>query len=143
MFWAQRKFTKTIPLDAKLNIGITRSSAGHKQFSAYVTAISDPVSHLQIFESHILPSHESDDNPTANPSDVRTNTAPPHPLDDSSVLPPNSDAHDAPSLSAHEDIMRWHHRLNHLPFARMKRMASIGLLPKRILDTPDPVCAAC
>ena len=39
--------------------------------------------------------------------------------------------------------MRWHYRLNHLPFKRMFKMAEQGLLPKKILKANVPICPAC
>ena len=39
--------------------------------------------------------------------------------------------------------MRWHFRLNHLPFKHLFQLAKQGLLPKKILKANVPICPAC
>jgi hypothetical protein len=41
--------------------------------------------------------------------------------------------------------MDWHHRLYHLSFAKIFRLANYGLLPKRLLDCKGrlSLCVAC
>ena len=47
------------------------------------------------------------------------------------------------TISAQDELMRWHYCLNHLPFKRMFKMAKQGMLPKKILKANVPVCPAC
>ena len=44
-----------------------------------------------------------------------------------------------------QELMSWHHRLYHLPFATIFRLASLGILPKRLLACRNrpPLCVAC
>ena len=42
------------------------------------------------------------------------------------------------TISAQDELMRWHYRLNHLPFKCMFKMAKQGLLPKKILKANVP-----
>ena len=44
-----------------------------------------------------------------------------------------------------QELMIWHHRLYHLPYRILFRLASIGTLPKRLLDFQNktPLCVAC
>ena len=44
-----------------------------------------------------------------------------------------------------QELMSWHHRLYHLPFRIMFRLADIGILPKRFLEcrNKQPICIAC
>ena len=44
-----------------------------------------------------------------------------------------------------QDLMRWHHRLYHLPYRILFCLASIGTLPKRLLECRNktPLCVAC
>ena len=44
---------------------------------------------------------------------------------------------------AKEEFISWHHRLNHLPFPMMKRLAEMGVLPKRLASVSFPRCASC
>ena len=47
------------------------------------------------------------------------------------------------SLNPHDEQLRWHYRLGHLPFYRVKQLARTGQLPKRLLTCKKPFCAAC
>ena len=47
------------------------------------------------------------------------------------------------SLDPHDELLRWHYRLGHLPFDRVKQLAQTGQLPKRLLTSKKPFCAAC
>jgi hypothetical protein len=38
--------------------------------------------------------------------------------------------------------MRWHHRLGHLLFSELKKLAIIGKIPKRLAKVKPPVCAS-
>jgi hypothetical protein len=39
--------------------------------------------------------------------------------------------------------MQWHHRLGHLSFAKLKKLAILGEIPKRLAKVKPPVCAGC
>jgi len=44
-----------------------------------------------------------------------------------------------------DEIMQWHIRLNHLPFSKLRLMASMGMIPKRLSKTSNdntPICAS-
>ena len=45
------------------------------------------------------------------------------------------------SLSA--QLLRLHHRFNHISFRKIKMMAKAGLVDKKLADAPTPVCSAC
>ena len=47
------------------------------------------------------------------------------------------------SLDPQDELLRWHYRLGHLPFDRIKQQANYGQLPKRLLTCHTPFCAAC
>ena len=47
--------------------------------------------------------------------------------------------------SLQQELMSWHHCLYHLPFPIIFRLASLGILPKRLLACRNkpPLCVAC
>ena len=47
------------------------------------------------------------------------------------------------TLDPHDELLRWHYQLGHLPFDRIRQLATQGQLPKRILSCKKPFCAAC
>ena len=42
-----------------------------------------------------------------------------------------------------QQLLHWHHRLGHLPFARLKEAAEVGIIPRRLRNVRAPVCTAC
>ena len=42
------------------------------------------------------------------------------------------------SLDPHDELLRWHYRLGHLPFDRIKQVALRGQLPKHLLARKKP-----
>ena len=47
------------------------------------------------------------------------------------------------TLSAQDELIRWHHRLGHLPYDRIRSMSQKGILPKWLLICTKPFCTAC
>ncbi len=39
--------------------------------------------------------------------------------------------------------MRWHYRLGHLPFVKLKQLAHNGEIPKKLAKVKPPKCAGC
>ena len=61
LFWNQRKFTKTVKLDPKLNITMTNTALGIQQYESYImNQGEEPNRQTHIFEIHIIPEEESD-----------------------------------------------------------------------------------
>ena len=62
LFWNQRKFTKTVRLDPKLNIAMTNTAPGIKQYKSYLMNQEEaPNRNASVFETHIIPKDESDE----------------------------------------------------------------------------------
>ena len=41
------------------------------------------------------------------------------------------------------ELLRWHQRLNHLSFRKLKLLAELGIIPKRLVKARTPRCACC
>ena len=41
------------------------------------------------------------------------------------------------------ELMRWHHRLGHLSFAKLKNLAENNDIPKKFASVKPPTCAGC
>jgi hypothetical protein len=58
------------------------------------------------------------------------------------VRPP--DVVEDPNLpSDQKELLTIHHKLGHLSFSRIKKLAQVGVLPKRFLNCREPRCAEC
>jgi len=42
-----------------------------------------------------------------------------------------------------QDLLHWHHRLGHMPFARLQEAAEVGIIPHRLRKVNPPKCTAC
>ena len=62
LFWNQRKFTKTVKLNSKLNIAMMNTAPGIKQYKSYLMNQEEaPNWNASVFETHIIPEEESDE----------------------------------------------------------------------------------
>ena len=163
LFWSQRRFTKTVPLDPTTNVGLTTTASGARSFRAFCATIERPETKQEnIFTTYIIPDDEDDE--SFQPKDP---VEPPQTTEDSNeeILLTNKDevitqpqttvvdlgpiTHVIPedpepkSLDPQDQLLLWHYRLGHLPFDRIKQLANKGQLPKRLLTCHMPFCAAC
>jgi hypothetical protein len=54
-----------------------------------------------------------------------------------------SDRVDVVAADDQAELMRWHHRLGHLSFAKLKILAANGEIPKKFAKVKPPTCAGC
>ena len=83
---------------------------------------------------------ECSQNPLNKTEQVGILTFSPLPLDDDEAEIEND------SISASDDqaeLLRWHCRLNHLPFSQLLNLAENGEIPKRLAKVKTPRCAGC
>ena len=60
LFWNQRKFTKMVKLDSKLNMAMTNTAPGIKQYKSCIMNQGEASNRdAHIFETHIIPEEES------------------------------------------------------------------------------------
>ena len=59
--------------------------------------------------------------------------------------PLTKEAKDVQLLAANKQatLMRWHYRLNHLAFPKLKQLALNGKIPKKLAKVLSPKCAGC
>ena len=166
LFWGQQRYTKTILLDKRLNIGLTWMAPGSEAFTAYLATMpKDREDGIQAFVSHvILDDADSDDDASLQPKDpvqvLDVDREEPH-VDTRTTIQEDegattkfsmqdlADLHVIPhdeqptTLSAQDELIRWHHRLGHLPFDCIRSMSQKGILLKWLLKCNKPLCAAC
>ena len=154
LFWAQRRFTKTVPLDSKTNVGLTRS------FCAFCTTVTAPkTKQMNIFTTRVIPDEEDDESfqpkepiesatqdetdPVKTTDEVMTEVPQTSIVDMGPVTHVIPDDQELTSLDPHDELLRWHYCLGHLPFDHIRHLASKGQLPKRLLSCKKPFCSAC
>jgi hypothetical protein len=55
----------------------------------------------------------------------------------------DDEQHQHVAIDHQAELMQWHHRLGHLLFSKLKKLAIIGKIPKRLAKVKPPVCAGC
>ena len=163
LFWSQRRFTKTVPLDPTTNVGLTTTASGAHSFQAFCATLDQhETKQTNIFTTHIIPDDEDDESfqpkdPVEPPQATEDNTDKLlKPKDDAPTMTPQAtvidmgpkthvipDDPEPKTLDPQDELLRWHYRLGHLPFGRVKQLAHKGQLPKRLLTCRTPFCAAC
>ena len=162
LFWSQRRYTKTVPLDPTTNVGLTTTAPGARSFRAFCATLERPETKQEcIFTTHIIPDdedasfqpqdpveppHSADDNQDVVPLPIQDEAFTPPPTTVVDVGPITHVIPDDPepkSMEPQDELLRWHYRLGHLPFDRIKQLADKGQLPKRLLTCHTPFCAAC
>ena len=160
LFWAKRHFTKTVPVDPNTNVGLTTTAPGARDFRSFCATVTTPeTKQTNIFTTHIIPDEEDDESfQPKDPvkTDTQEETEQVKPQDEVMTEVPKAsledlgpvthviqDDQEPTSLDPHDELLRWHYRLGHLSFDRIKQLASTGQLPKRLLSFKKPFCAAC
>ena len=144
-------------------MGLTTTADRSLSYRAFCASIdAEETNQTNIFTTHVIPNDEDDE--SFQPSDP---VAPPAPEEDDPVAYPEQSpkasgqglmttlvdlgpiSHMIPedpeptSLDPHNELLRWHYRLGHLPFDQVKQLAQTGQLSKRLLASKKPFCAAC
>ena len=101
---------------------------------------------IYIFETHVIPPVDEDDNVSLQPKDLIRNPA----EEDKNEAPQaemtqmaqtqDSEVPESPVNVIPESME--HYRLGHLPFTRMKEMMNQGTLLRRLLKVDTPFCSA-
>ena len=163
LFWAQQRYAKTVPLDTKTNVGPTTTAAGARSFRAFCATIKVPETvQPNIFTTHIIPDEDDEsfqpkdqiEQPTSDTEEIvdapgkgdeiMTQGQPKTTMVDlgptTHVIPEDQEP---TSLDPHDELLRWHYRLGHLSFERIRQLARSGQLPKCLLTCMKPFCTAC
>ena len=167
LFWAQRRFTKTVPLDLKTNVGLTTTAPGARDFRSFCATVTTPETRqMNIFTTHVIPDEDDDEpipdeeddgsfqpqDPIEPPTQEKDGTVQNKTVEDVITKPPKTsiidmgpvphvipDDQEPTTLDPHDELLRWYYRLGHLPFDRIRQLATQGQLPKHILSCKKPI----
>ena len=163
LFWAQQHFAKTIPLDTKTNVGLTTTASGARSFSAFCATTKAPeTKQNNIFTTRVIPDEDDESFQPKDPIELSNSDT--EEMADASRKFNNPVTHGQPqttridlgpithmipedeeptSMDPHNELLRWHYRLGHLSFERIRQLARSGQLPKRLLTCKKPFCTVC
>ena len=150
LWWDQCKYKRAVPLDPnETNVGTINTAPGYKRYHVFAAEIDEPegdgfdIDLTQ--ESKVVSDDENDwddkesfkerDDPLTTEFDLNG------PRDnDKTVI---EDEEDCMPQDASAEFLRWHHRLGHLSPSKIKLMAKLGDLPKRLANCRIPMCTSC
>jgi hypothetical protein len=178
--WAQRKFTRTVPLAPDTRIAVLRTAPSVTNFTAFTALLDmdqDLSTTIRAFPT-LIPADDDDDDATiANPPPPlrpRDDVPPPmthdgateEMMDDRPAVildeytenmmqnPDRIEFEFFPSEAVDEnemtmlddpvhELVRIHHKLNHLPYSQLREMAQCGIIPTKLQHIKPPFCAVC
>ncbi|EJK71791.1 hypothetical protein THAOC_06737, partial [Thalassiosira oceanica] len=169
LYWNQQRYQKRVALDPNSNVPIFRTAAyssSYDNFAANTDAIeASPAEQvfdltpdgqrqresfrdyigdedIHIYEDDNRSIHSSDNTIiTNNTTSSTAREGPLHfELSSNSTVDPHR-SHQATTLQA--ELMRWHYRLGHLPFSKIRLLANNGEIPKYLAKILPPFCSAC
>ena len=161
LFWSQRQFVKTVPLDPRTNVGLTTTAAGTRSYHTFCAMINtDETKEANIFTTHVIPDNDDESfqpsDPVAPPAQEEEPVASPKQSPEGPVQGPMTtivglgpipqvipEDPEPTSLNPHDELLRWHYCQGHLPFEWVKQLARTGQLPKKLLTCKKPLFAAC
>ena len=165
LWWGQRQFKRTIPLDQQgLNIGTIYTTPGYSHFSAFCQecgADAEDEANPIACDAEIVSDDEEENADLMEPDDdivpiegpLDEDAAPREiPLVTDFNLQPEPNQNDVPTIVDDEEehfdnvkaeFLRWHHRLGHLSPVKIQSLARYGILPKRLAKCDVPLCTSC
>ena len=129
---------------------VYRDGKGNNVTAVYEGASADNLTHtvrlqdgtkLDVHDSNLQLLDQPDfSNIPKTPLDYRNEVGHGLSLEEAQTL-----ARQRPLSPLQQELMSWHHRLYHLPFRTIFRLADLGILPKRFLECRNkkPLCIAC
>ena len=162
LWWGQRKYKRTLPLDPKeTNVGTMQSAPGYKRYSAFCSEIGEDDEDYDVQDDVAFPSEshtvtddeqdsESDEEDEATSDYVPESRESPLTTDFDLNGPkdqdkPNvvEDEEDQIPQDVQAEFLRWHHRLGHISAKKIKVLAKLGILPARLANCNVPYCTSC
>lgn len=156
--WDQRKHKLTVPIDQAINVGTFHLAPGYSTFKAFSAeaGLDDDLNPV-CYDTHVIPpDYDSDDDYCTFPTDEDmvedSGGATPAPTPTPFDLSPDNittehvvqpDEEDLQQSNQAAQLLRFHHRYNHISFSKLQHMARRGIIPKKLATCEIPMCSAC
>ena len=160
LHWKQNQYKRTLPLDKSTNTGKMRSAAGFTRYRVFAATIDDKTGmeeqeHI-CFECNVVSDDQDSVDQRSKVSHKDISRSSSDQREDENIADfmtdiPNKQVHVIPTeeldhvtaTSDYAELLRWHYRLGHMSFARIKLLAALGILPRRLMLVRTPKCAGC
>ena len=141
LHWNKGRSTKTISWSHKINTAYMRTTAGYNNAIDF-SKVSTP--HLKKNNTFLIYLNKTSLEENINASDnANTGTDQVFNIDlDSITKSSNNSSLELRAQRDEAELIRWHQRLSHISFKRLKLLCMIGILPRRLASVPNPKCLA-
>ena len=142
LMWDDRKYSKTIRLGTS-NVPTMWSASADKKYMQFAKHTKDIEKEPVAYDAHWIPPDDEpgEDNDMTNPIMTRkmANKINQQPLSPATVIDwqethninaTDDDVRLPDNVSPSQELLVWHYRLGHMPFARLRELTKVGLLPK-------------
>ena len=153
-------FSRTVSLDQNTNCGFLRSTAGYKNYHAFMTMYplnKEPTCFMRHFgfaatEGEIKTSNNPPITATDKWGEVNQNQQLTHGRIETELLegvsPYNNNINlpiveEGKMKNEEDELLRIHYKLGHLSFAKIRFMASLGWIEPKLAKCRVPTCAGC
>ena len=164
--WNQGKYKRTVKLDKHTNTARFKSASGSLQYQLFAASIEYKLNQLSTEDvSYTTKNHISSDNEDSkqfSKSHAKQTTDKNHIISkrandffeenlsdylmDPGPVPTNVIEEEENQLAARDiqaELLRWHHRLGHLSFQKLKLLALLRVIPSNLATAHPPKCAGC
>ena len=131
--------TKTIPLDPVTNVAIMRISSGYDKYRNFCSTC-DRYSMKSHSEEVVAATSEMIEQEPVIADESLNHMKKEMPKHEYEIQELDDEIIGKDDLS---EFMRWHYRLGHLPYAKMKTLCLLNILPRKFLKIKPPKCAGC
>ena len=150
LWWEQCKYKRTVPLDpGETNVGTITTAPGYTRYHTFAAEIEDSegdeFDEDLTYEPNVV-SNDEDVYGWLDESDDEDSRDEPLTTDFDLNGPSDSKANDESyeeNPNASTEFLKWHQRLGHISPNKMRVMAKIGILPKRLASCEIPMCTSC
>ena len=163
LFWNKKKDKRKVHLDARVELFILRTTPGYNKFAHFAEQCQcDEGIHCFFAKGEEPPDPELIPTQDQTRDDERYpamsgpfRLAPPSHKDHEDHQDPRQEIsfHDEMVeekedelkglMTEEKELLYWHYRFSHMPFGVLKRLANVGILPKRLVNARSPACAGC
>ena len=149
MWWDQCKYKRTVKLNPnESNVGIIQTAPGYARYHAFAAEIGESeggeFDEDMIHEPAVVSEDEDDweaEGDFNEPTNAEFDLNGPDSSKEEEQIDIEEEDNIPPSASA--EFLKWHHRLGHMAPKKIKLMAKLGVLPKRLSNCPIPICTSC
>ena len=161
--WEQLRYTKTVPIDQINNCFSMRTVSGVNKFQKFQSLLGSKnkliteacfVCHSMMEGNHdtakdgdsedisMADGQENKIDEKGSDGDAFVNVEHLHVSEGENRVVDTEDA-DVPAATLQAELLRWHYRLGHLSFRKLKVMATLGIIPRKLAQIKPPICAGC